>query len=139
MRQTHAMASVFSRVIAGEFPGAFVYRDERCVAFLSINPISVGHVLVVPIEEVDHWLDLEPELVAHLMTVAHRIGRAQQSLYGCERVAVIIAGFEVPHCHIHVIAANDMSDVSFAKAGSASMNELMSEANALSAVVATIQ
>jgi histidine triad (HIT) family protein len=122
------MASVFSRVIAGEFPGAFVHRDDRCVAFMSINPIHVGHVLVVPIVEVDHWLDLDPALVAHLMNVAHRVGLGQQQVYAPARVAVIIAGFEVPHCHIHVIPADDMSDLSFAKAGTASMDELHHEA-----------
>ena len=64
------MASIFSRIIAGELPGRFVWRDERCVAFLTIAPTAPGHVLVVPVEEIDHWIDLPPDLLAHLMDVS---------------------------------------------------------------------
>lgn len=110
------MASVFTRIIDGEFPATFVWRDDRCVAFLSINPIERGHVLVVPIEEVDHWIDCSPALVARLFEVAHLIGRAQQAAFGCERVGLIVAGYEVPHTHVHVIPTHDMSGLSFARA-----------------------
>ena len=82
------MTTIFSRIIAGEIPGTFVHRDDRCVAFMSINPLARGHVLVVPIEEIDHWIDASPELVGHLFDVAHRIGRAQQQVFDCERVGV---------------------------------------------------
>jgi histidine triad (HIT) family protein len=112
------MPTVFTRIIAGELPGVFVWRDERCAAFLSINPIADGHTLVVPIEEVDHWIDGGPELAAHLFHVTYVIGQAQQQAFGCQRVAVIVAGFEVPHAHVHVIPANDMGDLSFANAKS---------------------
>ncbi len=112
------MPSVFSRIIAGEFPAAFVWADDSCVAFLSINPIEDGHVLVVPIDEIDHWIDCPPALVARLFEVAHVIGRAQQAAFGCERVGLIVAGYEVPHTHIHVIPTHDMSGLSFAKAAS---------------------
>lgn len=107
------MTSTFSRIIAGEIPGTFVHRDDRCVAFMSINPLARGHVLVVPIEEVDQWIDASPELVAHLFEVTHRIGRAQRQAFACERVGVIIAGYEVPHAHIHVIPTDNMSQLSF--------------------------
>ena len=70
------MPTLFTRIIEGELPGRFVYRDERCVAFLTIEPISHGHTLVVPIEEVDHWIDLDPELASHCFSVAQRVGRA---------------------------------------------------------------
>ena len=110
------MPTIFSRIIAGEIPGTFVHRDDRCVVFMSINPIARGHALVVPIEEVDHWVDGSPELIAHLFEVTRRIGVAQRDAFGCERVAVIIAGYEVPHAHIHVIPTNDMSEISFANA-----------------------
>ncbi len=73
------MPSVFTRIIDGDLPGRFVYRDDRCVAFLTIEPLSPGHTLVVPIEEVDHWIDLDPELAAHVMQVAQRVGRASSS------------------------------------------------------------
>lgn len=110
------MPTVFTRIIQGELPGTFVWRDERCVAFLSINPMAPGHTLVVPIEEVDHWIDADPELVTHLFAVSHRIGQALQRAFDCERVGLIIAGYEVPHTHIHVIPTNDMGQLSFANA-----------------------
>ena len=110
------MPSIFSRIIAGEIPGTFVHRDDRCVAFMSINPLARGHVLVVPIDEVDHWIDAPDDLVTHLFAVAHRIGRAQQAAFECTRVGVIVAGYEVPHAHIHVIPTDDMSQLSFANA-----------------------
>ncbi len=110
------MSTIFTRIIDGEIPGTFVYRDDRCVAFMSINPMAPGHALVVPIEEVDHWVDASPELNAHLFAVTHRIGLAQRQAFGCERVGVIIAGYEVPHMHIHSVPTNDMSELSFANA-----------------------
>jgi histidine triad (HIT) family protein len=110
------MSTVFTRIIEGELPGTFIWRDERCVAFWSINPMAHGHTLVVPIEEVDHWVDASPELVAHLFEVTRVIGVAQRDAFGCDRVGVIIAGYEVPHTHIHVIPTQSMSQLSFANA-----------------------
>ncbi len=111
-----AMTTVFTRIIDGELPGEFVWRDDRCVAFLSINPMAPGHTLVVPIEEIDHWVDASPDLMAHLFAVTHRIGLAQRAAFDCERVGVIIAGYEVPHTHIHVVPTSSMSELSFANA-----------------------
>ena len=110
------MATIFTRIIDGDIPGTFVWRDERCVAFLSINPMAHGHTLVVPIEEVDHWVDADPGLTAHLFEVTRIIGQAQQAAFSPTRVGVIIAGYEVPHTHIHVIPTNDMGELSFANA-----------------------
>jgi diadenosine tetraphosphate (Ap4A) HIT family hydrolase len=75
--------------------------------------LARGHVLVVPIEELDHWIDGSPELLGHLFEVTHRIGRAQRHAFACERVGVIIAGYEVPHAHIHVIPTDHMGQLSF--------------------------
>ncbi len=75
------MPTIFTRIIEGELPGRFVHRDETCVAFLSIAPIRPGHTLVVPVQEVDHWVDLDPASLAHLMQVAQRIGRAQMEAF----------------------------------------------------------
>jgi diadenosine tetraphosphate (Ap4A) HIT family hydrolase len=108
--------TVFSRIIASEIPGTFVWRDDRCVVFLSVNPIAAGHALVVPVEELDHWIDLPPDLVSHLFAVSHVIGRAQMAAFGCERIGVIVAGYEVPHCHVHVIPTRSMADLAFANA-----------------------
>lgn len=110
------MATVFTKIIRGEIPGTFVHRDEQCVAFMSINPMAHGHVLVVPILEVDHWIDMPADLSAHLFAVSHRIARAQQEAFRCERVGMIIAGYEVPHTHVHLIPTTDMGQLSFANA-----------------------
>jgi diadenosine tetraphosphate (Ap4A) HIT family hydrolase len=110
------MTTLFSRIIAGELPGHFVYRDDTVVAFLTIGPITTGHTLVVPVEEVDHWIDLDDETVAHLNVVAKKVGRAQVAAFGAERVSLIIAGLEVPHTHLHVLPIHSESDIDFKKA-----------------------
>ncbi|MCU0271275.1 MAG: HIT family protein [Acidimicrobiales bacterium] len=110
------MATIFTRIIDGEIPGRFVHRDDRCVAFLSINPLQPGHTLVVPVEEVDHWIDLDEELAAHLMLVARRIARAQQEVFDPVKVGLMIAGLEVPHVHLHVVPIRGVHDLDFANA-----------------------
>lgn len=110
------MSTIFTRIIAGEIPGTFVHRDDRAVAFMTINPITDGHVLVVPVDEIDEWTDLDPSLSRHLFDLAARIGVAQKRAFGCDRIGLIIAGYEVPHCHLHVIPTNSLADLSFANA-----------------------
>jgi len=128
------MSTIFTKIIAGDLPGTFVWRDDLCVAFLSINPLSHGHALVVPIEEVDHWIDVSAELSAHIFSVAHRIGQAQQRAFECERVGLIVAGYDVPHTHVHVFPTNSMSDLSFANAAaSVDRNDLEAAAAAITA------
>jgi histidine triad (HIT) family protein len=106
---TQAGRSIFTRIIDGEIPGRIVACDEHCVAMLDIAPVSTGHTLVVPRIELDHWTDLEPELCAHLMRVAHRVARALRQLYDPPRVGLLVAGFEVAHTHLHVLPIADMS------------------------------
>lgn len=110
------MTTIFTRIIEGQIPGTFVYRDSLCVAFLSINPLAPGHVLVVPIEEVDHWIDMSPDLSAHMFEVSHRISRAISVAFPCTRVGLIIAGYEINHCHIHLIPTTTMDQLNFANA-----------------------
>jgi histidine triad (HIT) family protein len=110
------MPSVFTRILQGELPGRFVWKDELCAVFLSIAPLRPGHALVVPRDEVDHWIDLPPATAAHLMTVAHAIGKAQQAAFKPRRVGLMIAGFEVPHVHVHVVPVEGMGDLDFANA-----------------------
>lgn len=110
------MGSVFTRIITGELPGHFVWKDATATAFLSINPIEIGHTLVVPRHEVDHWLDLPDAVWAHCSEVSRFIGRALQERYAPPRVAMIIAGFDVPHTHIHLIPAYQQSQLTFAHA-----------------------
>ena len=109
------MPSVFTRIIRGELPGRFVWRDERAVAFLTIEPLRPGHTLVVPVEEVEHWLDLDDALAAHLTAVARRVGQAIQRAFRPTRVGLMIAGLEVPHVHLHVSPIETLGDLDFAR------------------------
>ena len=112
-----------------EIPGTFVHEDDLCVAFLSINPLAEGHVLVVPREEVDHWVDMDETLNAHLFAVSRRIARALRTAFPCERVGLIIAGYEVNHCHIHIVPTENMSQLDFRNAA-ASVDRARLEENA---------
>jgi histidine triad (HIT) family protein len=122
------VASIFTRIIRGELPGRIVYRDERAVAFLTIEPLAPGHTLVVPIEEIDHWIDLDPDLAAHLMKVAQKVGRAIDEVYRPRKVGLTILGLEVPHAHIHVSAIDSERDLDFALADRSPRPEDLDEA-----------
>jgi histidine triad (HIT) family protein len=133
------MPSLFTRIILGEIPGHFVHKDDLCVAFLTINPITTGHTLVVPIEEIDEWTNVSDATSSHLMVVAKRIGLAQKALYKCSRVGLIVAGFEIPHCHLHVIPAHTMADLSFEHAAAhVEPAQLKAQAEQLVAVLKTV-
>ena len=110
------MPTLFTHIINGDLPGRFIHTDDTCVAFLTIEPLSPGHTLVVPRVEVDHWIDLDDNVVAHLMAVAKRVGKAIDSVYSPEKIGLVIAGLEVPHVHIHVAGINGISDLDFAGA-----------------------
>jgi diadenosine tetraphosphate (Ap4A) HIT family hydrolase len=110
------MSTVFTKIIDGELPGRFVWSDDRAVGFLSINPLGPGHTLVVPREEVDQWVDADPGLLAHLTSVSRAIGAAVQEVWQPPRVGLLVAGFEVPHLHVHVFPAWDMAAFDFANA-----------------------
>ena len=107
------MPSIFSRIIAGELPARFVWKDDSCVAFLSIRPLRPGHTLVVPRAEIDHWLDLDAGLLAHLAETAQAVGKAQMAGFKPARVGVMLAGLEVPHCHLHVVPIRGVHDLDF--------------------------
>lgn len=127
-----AVASLFTRIIEGEIPAHFVWQDERCVAFLSINPVTRGHALVVPREEVDDWLALDATLAAHLMGVAQQVGQAQQRAFDPPRVGLEIAGFEIPHCHLHVLPIWDEADLHLSRgARDVPGDELAADARAI--------
>ena len=122
------MATLFTRIIRGELPGRFVWRDDRAVALLTIAPINPGHTLVVPVAEVDHWIDLDDATMAHLGTVAKTIGRALQEAFRPARVAMIIAGLEVPHTHLHVFPIESERDISFARADHSASPDALDDA-----------
>jgi histidine triad (HIT) family protein len=131
------MPTLFTRIINRELPGKFVYEDEVAVAFLSINPIIPGHVLVVPHLEVDQWTDAPDEVLQHLMVVAKRVGQAAKSAFGAPRAGQIIAGLEVPHLHIHVFPAWSMGDFDFGRAKPATESELDEAAAKMKAALGT--
>ena len=110
------MASIFTKIINGELPGRFLWRDDRAVAFLTIQPLKPGHALVVPIQEVDHWLDLEPDLARHLLDVSQLVGKAIDRAFKPAKVGLIIAGLEVSHVHLHVTPIHALQDLNFANA-----------------------
>lgn len=110
------MPTLFTRIIQGELPGRFVWKDELAVAFLSIEPLRPGHTLVVPRAEIDHWIDVPDALHAHLASVAKQLGVAMQSAFKPVKVGVMIAGLEVRHVHWHLIPIHDLGDLNFARA-----------------------
>ena len=110
------MPTLFTRIIQGELPGRFVWKDEHCVAFLSIEPLRPGHTLLVPREEIDHWIDVPDALHAHLAKVAKELGLALQAAFKPAKVGVMIAGLEVRHVHWHLIPIHELGDLNFARA-----------------------
>ena len=122
------MASIFTKIIEGELPGRFVWKDDLAVAFLTIAPLKPGHTLVVPREEIDHWLAAEPGLLEHLFRVAHKVGQGVQEAFSPTRVGVMIAGLEVPHLHIHLTPIWKVTDLDFANADSKAKPEDMDAA-----------
>ncbi|BDD84180.1 hypothetical HIT-like protein [Tsukamurella pulmonis] len=122
------MASVFSKIIAGELPGRFVYQDDAVVAFLTIAPLTQGHVLVVPREEIDHWESIDDELWNHITTVSRKLGRAVKRAFDAPRAGVVIAGLEVPHLHVHVFPAYSLNDFDFGQADPNPSAESLDEA-----------
>lgn len=122
------MSSVFSLIVDGTIPGTFVWADDVCVAFATIEPITPGHMLVVPRVEVDQFTHVEDDVLAHLVVVAKHIGLAQQRAFDAPRAALIVAGFEVPHTHLHVLPAWSEAALTFANARSVPAEQLAADA-----------
>jgi diadenosine tetraphosphate (Ap4A) HIT family hydrolase len=114
--QGERMSTLFTRIIEGEIPGRFVWKDDDVVAFLSIGPLADGHTLVVPRREVDKWTDAPADLLSKMTAVAQAIGRVQVKVFGSERAGLTIAGFEIDHLHMHVWPANTLADFDFGRA-----------------------
>lgn len=107
------MSTLFTKIINGEIPGRFVWREDDVVAFLTVGPLADGHTLVVPVEEVDRWTDASPETLARIMEVARKIGAAQVDVFDSARAGLTIAGYEINHLHVHVWPSNSMADYDF--------------------------
>ncbi|AYE99175.1 HIT family protein [Mycobacterium paragordonae] len=124
------MASIFTKIINREIPGRFVYEDDDVVAFLTIEPMTQGHTLVVPRAEIDQWQNVDPPAFARVMEVSQLIGKAVTKAFSADRAGVIIAGLEVPHLHVHVFPARNLSDFGFAHVDRNPSPESLDEAQA---------
>ena len=110
------MSTLFTRILNGEIPGRFVWREDDVSAFLTTGPLADGHTLVVPTEEVDRWTDASPDTLAKVMEVARRIGAVQVDVFGAARAGLIVAGYEINHLHVHVWPSRSMAEFNFATA-----------------------
>jgi diadenosine tetraphosphate (Ap4A) HIT family hydrolase len=124
------MASIFTKIINRELPGRFVYEDDDVVAFLTIEPMTEGHTLVVPRDEIDQWQGIDSEAFGRVMSVSQLIGKAVCKAFRTERAGVIIAGLEVPHLHVHVFPTRSLSDFGFANVDRNPSPESLDEAQA---------
>lgn len=129
------MASIFTKILAGEIPGHFVWEDDSCFSIMTIQPIREGHLLVIPKQEVNHWDDVPAADAAHLMLVSQIIAKAIKTVVPCKRVGVSVIGLEVPHTHVHLIPIDEMGDMSFAKAHAVPQEELAAGADKIRKVL----
>ena len=110
-----SLPSIFSQILSGEKPGRIVYSDDQAFALLTTAPIQPGHTLIIPKQEIDHWIDMPPGLSAHLFLVAQKVAHAIQTSFNPEKVGLIIAGLEVRHTHIHLIPIHTLQDLEFSR------------------------
>lgn len=109
------MASIFSKIVAGEIPCYKIAEDENHLAFFDINPVAIGHTLVIPKKETDYIFDLEDGELKMIMPFAKKVAKAIEKSIPCERIGVTVIGLEVPHAHIHLIPINSLYDMDFTK------------------------
>ncbi|MFA7081780.1 MAG: HIT family protein [Bacteroidales bacterium] len=107
------MATLFSKIIAGEIPSYKVAETENCFAFLDISPLAKGHTLVVPKKEIDYIFDIEDDLLSELNIFAKTLAKAIQKAFPCPKVGLAVVGLEVPHAHIHLVPINSVGDLDF--------------------------
>ncbi len=110
-----SMATIFSRIVAGEIPSYKVAENDRYYAFLDINPLAKGHTLVIPKQEVDYFYDLDDDTLQGMMVFAKEVAQKIKAFSGCKKVATVVLGLEVPHAHIHLIPMNSEKDVDFTR------------------------
>ncbi|MCS6795240.1 MAG: HIT family protein [Raineya sp.] len=125
------MASIFSRIVAGEIPCHKIAESENYLAFLDIFPVAKGHTLVIPKKEIDYIFDLDDDTLAGLHVFAKKVALAIQKAVPCERIGVAVVGLEVPHAHVHLIPINSMADMNFANKRAASQEELAQVAESI--------
>ena len=109
------MSSIFTKIITGDIPAFKVAEDERFLAFLDINPLVIGHVLVIPKKEVDYIFDLDDDTYLELHAFAKKVALGLKKAIKCKRIGIAVIGLEVPHVHIHLVPLNDMDDINFSR------------------------
>ena len=109
------MPSIFTKIINREIPGYIVAEDERYIAFLDINPLVLGHTLVVPKKEIDFIFDLDDDTLAGLNVFAKKVAHAIKKVVPCRRIGVAVIGLEVPHTHVHLVPMSSMGDLNFTR------------------------
>jgi histidine triad (HIT) family protein len=127
------VASIFTRIIAGEIPAHKLREDDRFLAFLDVRPIRAGHTLVIPKQEIDELFDLPDDLLGDLFVFAKPVAAAIKAESGAARVGVAVVGVEVPHAHVHLVPLDDVHDIDFRRAQPADQDELAALAERLRA------
>ena len=110
------MASIFSKIINGELPSYKIHEDDLTFSFLALDQVNLGHTLVIPKQEINSWLDVPAEVYTRVHLNSQKIGHAIKQATQCPRVGQIVAGFEVPHYHLHLIPAWSIPDLNFSRA-----------------------
>ena len=121
------MASLFSKIIAGDIPCLKIAENASCFAFMDIAPLAKGHVLIVPKVEVDRYFDLDDKVLSELNVFSKKVARAIEGAIPCKRVGVAVIGLEVPHAHIHLIPLNSVEDINFERHKLEMSNEELAE------------
>ncbi len=121
------MATIFSRIVAGEIPCHKIAEDEEFFALLDINPVAKGHTLVIPKQETNYIFDLDDAVLGRMMAFAKRVARAQEAAIACKRIGMAVMGLEVPHAHIHLIPITKESDMYFDKGKKVMSEEELAE------------
>ena len=121
------MPTIFSKIINGEIPCYKIAEDNNYFAFLDINPLAIGHTLVIPKKEIDYIFNIDDDLLSGLMVFSKKIALAIEAAIPCRRVGVAVIGLEVPHAHIHLVPLNTMNDINFTRTKLTPSKELLQQ------------
>lgn len=131
------MTSIFSQIRAGQLPGHLVFQDAQVFALMTIRPLQPGHLLVMPVQEIDHWDDLPVDLLAHLMAVSRQLAKAIKAAFPCARVAMAICGLEIAHAHVHLFPIDRLEDFNFGGGSAATQEQLADAAQRIKSALAS--
>jgi len=121
------MASIFTRIVQKEIPAHILAETDTFLAFLDVNPLCMGHALVIPKQEIDYVFNLDDSMLGDIMAFAKKIAQAIEKTVPCKRIGIAVIGLEVPHCHFHLVPLNTMNDINFMKEKLSPSNEELAE------------